>query len=194
MGRYQLIAIIIVLVGIIAFIICINFLPEEQRILVNYITIIGTITSVVGLILVYFQVRSLRDTTKETEKAVKESLKKTNQFISIADLSRAVRIVAEIQDSIRRRDYRLAQLRMRDLRDGLVQLENIVSAEFPQETRTYKIHLEEFNVDLTSLNAYFSEKDEINRAGFNNIINNLEKMSTLLNHYEGRLKFRNYGS
>ncbi len=79
-----------------AFMVFLALLTEEQQNWVNFFGILGTVTTLVGFGIALVQIQSVKETSEQTRIAVNESIQKINQFTSIADLSRSVRLVVEV--------------------------------------------------------------------------------------------------
>lgn len=172
-----------------AALLCMFFLQREEQTLPNYVTIIGSALSLIGLIFAFFQIRSVEEISRHTRDEVKLSLKRFNQVLSVADISRCIKIVEETQRFIDQGEYKLAQLRMRDIKKVLIQLESITDLESRIEKLQYQNIRETFILNLRYLNAYIDHNDEVE---FKRIIDDLEDVSTLLNNYESRLKLKVY--
>ena len=106
------------LVASIVFIVVIE--PKDQNI-INGITVFGTYLSLFGIIISYLQIKSFKVINEETKVAIKESLQRLNQLVVVADLSKAVKIIEEIQQFIQQHNYPVVLIRMKDLKSILIQ-------------------------------------------------------------------------
>ena len=72
-------------------------LPNKEKTVVNGFTVFGTYFSLLGLLIAYIQIRSIKKTSEATKTAVNESLLKMSRVLSVSDISKSVRTIREIQ-------------------------------------------------------------------------------------------------
>jgi len=181
-------AVITLLLGLIVMIGMFFFLKSHERTFLNFLTLIGTYLSVLGLILAYMQIKSIRETAEETNRAVNLSLTRINQVLSVSDLSRFGKVIQEIQTSLMHEKHELALLRMKDLKLILIQV------KFNQDLVEYTFR-DIYNQNITDLgNDINNLHDQITGMkkgiNFSKLNKNLENLATTLSELENQLKYK----
>lgn len=172
--------------GIIITILIINQLNNTEKTLPNYATIIGTVCSLIGFIIAYINIVSLKESTELTALKIEETLKKVNQLNSVSELSKAIKTNQEIQNYIRNDKVELAHLRTLDLKYMLLNFNNNQQLKELIQHKNYQELVVEFGIDLNSINDYLLTPKR--KVDFSKIIKNLEELSTFLTQFETKLK------
>lgn len=184
---------IVIIIFFIATFIAIIFywlLPEKERTILNGFTLFGTMLSIVGIGITYFQIKSVSRQGEETKIAIDESLLRINQIVSVADLSKAVKIIQEIQSFILHEKQEVILIRMKDLKLILIQL------KYNKELIDYTKNAI-YTQNITDLGSNISNLQDLimgNKKGFNfSALNkNLEHLITTLSEFENKLKYKDY--
>lgn len=163
-------------------------LDKESKTVVNFFTLYGTFASIYGLVIAYLQIQSIKQTSQQTKEAVDKSLFRINQVLSISDISRANKVIQEIQSSILGNKHELALIRMKDLKQILIQVKyNRDLDEFTTDTN-YNQNIIDLSIDISNINdLLLLGKQGIN---FSKVNQNLENLATLLSEFENALKFK----
>lgn len=163
------------------------FLDSTDRTLVNFFTLFGTFASLFGLWLAYMQILSLKISNDATKIAVDKSLNRINQVLSVSELSKANKIIQEIQSSNINNKHELSLLRMKDLKHILIQIKFNTELNIYTETNTYNKNITDLSIDISNLNDFIlGTKRGVN---FSKLNSNLEELSTTLSEFENKLKF-----
>ena len=153
----------------------------------NFLTLFGTFLSLYGLWIAYIQILSLKTTAEQTKNAVENSLNRINQILSVSDLSKANKIIQEIQTSNMNGKHELSLLRMRDLKYILIQVKSSAELNVYTETGTYNQNITDLSIDINNLNdLVLGKKKGVN---FSKLNSNLEDLATTLSEFENKLKF-----
>ena len=107
----------LLLVGLLYFV----FFDQKDQNMINGITVLGTYLSLLGIVISYFQIKSVKDINEKTKTAIEISLQRLNQLVVVADLSKAIKIIEEIQQFIQQKNYAIVLIRMKDLKSILIQ-------------------------------------------------------------------------
>ena len=160
-------------------------LPERERSFINYLGIIGFVMSILGLLIAYIQIMSLKEMTKTIQQEVQLNLQRQKSVHLISDISGKVVIIGEIQSFIRQDKMELCILRMNDLKRLLIDLKH--NNEFTKVARKdFNEAIENHNIDLTNMNRFLlNNKNKLNRE---DISKNLEVLSEILIGVETKLK------
>ena len=166
-----------------------NLAPQHKNI-VNFFTLYGTFASLFGLWLTYVQIQSINQTSKLTNTAVEKSLIRINQVLSVSDLSRANKIIQEIQSFILGGKQDLALLRLKDLKTILIQVKFNEDLTEYTNTDLYNQHITDLGSDINNLNdLILGQKKGIN---FSKVNQNLENLATVITEFENKLKFKQH--
>lgn len=162
-------------------------LKESERNLINYFSIMGTYSSVYGIIVAYVQILSVKETTENTRQRVEDANKRVMKMLSVSDISKAIKTVHEIQNYLLSNKDESSIIRLKDLKSILIQLkynseigELADSNDFTDSLATISIHMENLNHNL------IGSKTGLNKG---KIISDLEIIENQLNEFEGLLKF-----
>lgn len=163
-------------------------LNNDLKNIVNFFTLFGTFVSVYGIILAYLQLRNLNEINSETKAAVENSILKINQILSVSELSRAIKIIQEIQTSIQHKKNELCLLRLKDLKTILIQIKFNKDLEEYTNTEIYNNNITDLSIDINNISDLLIK----NKLGvdFSKINSNLESLSTTLSEFENKLKFK----
>jgi hypothetical protein len=162
-------------------------LKHDERTFSNGVTIFGTYLSLFGIIISYLQIKSVKDTNELTKQAIADSLQRLNQLVVIADLSKAIKIIEEIQLFIQQQNYPIALIRMKDLKTIIIQAKHHEDELMNINTTLFEINVNELIKDIFRLEDYILG---VRNRNFNvsKISKNLGALSTILTIVEIKLK------
>ncbi len=186
--RDPIFALFLYVIGLLFLSILFYFIFEKnERVLINYISFSGTYSSIYGIIVAYFQILSVKETAEITKQKVEDANNRVMKLLSISDISKAIKIVQEVQNYLLSNKDESSIIRLKDLKSILIQLkynsevnELTKSDNFIDSLNTISIHMENLNHNL------IGTKTGLNKA---KIISDLEKIENQLNELEGQLKF-----
>jgi len=170
--------------SILVFVLYFN-LPDTQKSTLNAISLFGTYASVFGLAVAGYQIFLIKGISETTEQEVKNTHKRINQIISVADLSKANKIVQEIQHFIGTEKHELCLLRMRDLKEIIIQSKYSSNLNTLTETDEYNEIIQKLSIDLNNISDFSRSNKKVN---FGIINENLEHISTIILNYESNIK------
>jgi hypothetical protein len=184
--RYKTISIFIIGLLLISLLFFAVFEQKVQN-MINGITVFGTYLSVFGIFISYLQIKSAAAINLETKYAIEKSLEKMNQLILVADLSKANKIIDEIQQYIVHEYYQIALIRMKDLKSILIQAEQNKDIYATMLDNCFTNNLDTLKADIISLHQFTTgfKKSGLN---FSKISIHLEELSTSLTAFEHQLK------
>lgn len=191
MSKSRVRAIWIILTGIIVASLILFFVEKEKRDLLAYVAVFGTIASIVGLILAYIQILSLRDTSDTIKKEVEKTIKRVDVIVSISDISKTKTLIEDIQTYLRSKNYYGAIIRMGDLKEALVSAKYTIGLENIQKTTNYKNCVMNTGIDISSINDYLIKRET--EPDVTSIMKNLESTKQLLVNYNNIIKKQSYG-
>lgn len=175
-----------ILVSIILFIILFILLPNHDKTLINIFGILGLILSLLGIVIAYLQILSVKEIAKQTKDKVSDSILLNNTILMISDLSRKTLIIDEIQRYLKDNKIELCILRMKDLKLILNSLKSQEQYNYLFRKSKFNEVFQTFNIDLDNCHRHhLNDKSKINKES---IIKNLEELSTILLTVEIKLK------
>lgn len=149
MSKLNKVSIAIGISGSVLAMLLIYLLEERDRTLINKLSILGTIASLVGLAITYIQVREIKSISEANKEAILETKESINYALLLSDSSHVSHLIAEIQGYLREEKLELAHLRMKDLKRHLI--------SFKQTERFKKnISVQKINSNLTNLSTHIN--------------------------------------
>jgi hypothetical protein len=97
---------------------------EIQPTYLQYFSLIGSLASFFGLIVLFIQVASLQTITSITRNTAQQTRNDLTRLMFASDLSRLVKIVHEIQIYNRLSKFELSIIRMQELKAGLINVKS----------------------------------------------------------------------
>jgi len=162
-------------------------LDTKERSLSNAFTIFGTYLSLIGILISISQIQDVASINESTKQAIDDSIHRLNQLVVIADLSKAIKIIEEIQQFIQQHNYPIALIRMKDLKTILIQAKHNQDVLTNFNTTLFEINVNELIKDIFKLEEYILG---VRNRNFNisKISKNLGALSTILTIVETKLK------
>lgn len=154
--------------------------------LVNWISIIGSFLSLVGVIVALVQISKTRRAAESAKEASLQTQKVISRNLSLSNVSVCVKYIEEVRLYLKDGNYEIAQVRINDLISLINQIQEILKVS-PQ---IHQIDFEEMLSELTKTRNIFRKKLEKSSINVNNIrVNNqLDIVSNSLNKLIGRNK------
>lgn len=174
-------------IGTILIVILFNLITEKERTIVNFFTLFGTFASIFGLWIAYIQIISLKKTNEQTKIAVENSLNKINQMLSVSELSKAIKLIQEIQTSNNNGKHEVSLIRMKDLKAILIQIRFNLDLNIYTETNSYNQNITDISININNMNDLLTGKKK--GLNFSRLNSNLEELSTTISEFENKLKF-----
>lgn len=164
-------------------------LPNEEQTVVNYVSIFGTYLTLCGLIVTFVQIWHTKRVSKETQKSVNATQERIKYILSVADFSKAIKTVQEIQGYISEDKIESAILRLSEIKEILIYVKQ--SPEFNAFANANKCQelIFQTGINLQKLRDYMQIKKDFNKSYFGE---ELEHLSTLFINIETSLKKKAY--
>lgn len=154
------------------------------------IGLVGTAASIIGLVMVLFQLAKIRGITESAKLSAEKTRNEMNQFLFISDLSKTIKTIEEIQQYNRNKKFEMSLLRMQELKSYLSQIINNDKIEVYIDLNGIKKKLTGISVDINSIN-----KEVINNDDSLDILelnNSLELLHNQIIDLDSKLK-KNFG-
>jgi hypothetical protein len=147
----------------------------------------GSVASLFGLIIIAIEVLSLRGVAESTRQAVEGTQAEIAASISLADISRALRSIEQVQSFARDGKYELAHMRLQDVRDLLVRLRDNPRFSPSLKPKQFRELLSSVGAELSGL--YDSAYDSTTEFDSRRLYQNMERLVIVLVSFENQLRF-----
>lgn len=179
---------------IISFLVIVIFyynLNDKDKNIINFISLFGTFLSVFGLVLAYLQLESIKQINQKTQEEVKNSMERINDILSVSELSKSIKIIQEIQNYLHNQKSELSLIRMKDLKQVLIQVKHNNNLTEFTSREDYEKSIVDLSIDINNISDCIFKPNRI--VNFSKINSNLEELSTRLSDFENKLKFNQNG-
>ena len=122
--------------------------------LVNWISIIGSLLSLIGVIIALVQISKTRRAAEAAKDAALQTQKDISHNLSISDVSTCLKHLEEIKSFARYEKYEAAQIRSGDLISQLIQIQEILSSS----NQAHQIEFDKIISQLSQLRSKFEKK------------------------------------
>jgi hypothetical protein len=112
---------------------------------------LGSIASLVGVAVALVQLHSIKQTSEATEKAVRDTHQALINTLTVSDVSKALRLVEEVQAYAGESKHESARLRLQDLHHLLIQFKNDDDLQCLIDQEKYAHLLTTVGIDLHNL-------------------------------------------
>ncbi len=180
----------LVIIGLILTLYILGFkISDEEKSLVNSLSIIGTMASFFGLAIAFIQIVALKEISVITQSTISDTKDKLILGISISDVTEAIKLISEIDSYLGNQKYEIARIKILELRDKLIQFKsNSIFKSIIKEEIVDEI-IEKLNVQSSTLySIIFSEEDL--KYNPEDIITELQKISTYLRDFSNKIKYQ----
>lgn len=175
-------AIIFLALGIVTY-----FYKDKENI-INYISVLGSYASLLGILIAYKQIKSVKEISKITKQSVEDNVAEVNQYLSYSEISKTIQVVSEIENYIQVSRCESALIRMKDLKLALIEISsNFRVVKEESNLPMLKKNITVLGLDINNIYAYITEGVEVD---FKVINQNLENIATVLAQLQSELKFR----
>lgn len=164
---------------------------REGKPLLDIVSAIGSIASLIGLPIAILQIKSVKDMTAATRTAVEDTKAQLDLNLSISDLSKAIKLAEQIQVYLGHQKYEMAHTRLQELRALLVHFRGNTTFVKQTNQEEYANRLKDIGIHIINLyDAVFKER-VIRIAVINRT---LESVIEMLIAFEHKLRFMEAGN
>lgn len=187
MGRLNTSTYILSIIGVVISLLLAMKLQKEGKGIYEIVSVVGSVASLFGLIIAILQISSLKKIAEETNRAVEETKAELIQSISISDVSKAIKLIEQIQMYAGNKKFEAAHLRLQDLRILLIQFKGNAQSVRLNDKGKYDDLLADLGIHISNLyNTIFMKEKSINIVVLNQT---LEDVAAILASLENELKF-----
>ena len=192
-----------IIISIVCYCVIFYYLPNKERTLINLIGVIGFLLSILGIIIAYFQIMSVKEISKYTQEQVQQTQERLEQKIRethekikenitihsnlhmISDLSAKGAMINEIQGYLREDNIKMSAIRMKDLKVVLIDLQSQPRYSALTKKEDFKSAVGNFHVNLDNLQKQHFRNGKIDLGKINK---DLEDLSSIFLSVEHKLK------
>ena len=192
-----------IVISIVCYCVIFYYLPNSERTLINLIGVIGFLLSILGIIIAYFQIMSVKEISKYTQEQVQQTQERLEQKIRethekikenitihsnlhmISDLSAKGAMINEIQGYLREDNIKMSAIRMKDLKVVLIDLQSQPRYSALTKKEDFKSAVGNFHVNLDNLQKQHFRNGKIDLGKINK---DLEDLSSIFLSVEHKLK------
>ncbi len=180
----------LIIVGLLMALYIIGFkISDEEKTLVNSLSIIGTMASFFGLAIAFIQIMALKEISVITQTTISDTKDKLILGISISDVTEAIKLISEIDSYLGNQKYEISRIKVLELRDKLIQFKsNTIFKTIIKEEIVDEI-IEKLNFQSTTLYSIIFSEEEL-KYNPEDIINELQKISTYLRDFSNKIKYQ----
>lgn len=156
--------------------------------LLDVFSLLGTIGTFHGLIITFWQLKSMKTANEKASKDVAEKLEEINSLFTLSDISRSQEIIPAIYSYLNSSEYLAAALKIGEIRKILQEAMAIKIMEIDDET--ISANLKNLSVDMQSL---INEKREQGKLNVNIIIKHIDEVAMIMQNTSSNIKAKKYG-
>lgn len=123
---------------------------------IDYINFSGTIASLIGLIIVIYQIMKLKGIAEASKDASEKTRARITELLFAMDIPKALKVVQEIQHYNRSSKFELSILRMQDLKYHLIQVKN--NGKYDVDKQHYVEFITDLSIDLSNIEKEIKNK------------------------------------
>lgn len=157
--------------------------------LFEWISLIGSIASIVGLPIALYQIYKIKSNTQITNDAIVKTSKEILRTYSIVDIAKYCAIIKLIQNLLNSSKYEIAVYQMRELKEVMIELKELRLLDIGNFKEEMSSHIISIGTDISNLQKQISANKNVK---IEIIIDNLDKIARLLNEVQAKLKHQNH--
>jgi len=176
----------VTIVSIVISIICLISFDNTQNVF-NWISYVGSVMTLVGLAITFYQTTIVEQKAKETAESVKDQIRNT---LSTIDITKAKLIVDFIIENMTTEKYEMAYYRMVELNDIMINilgddsLKKHLNGDIDNDCR-------KLTTDMNTVHKFITEKPS--KYEIEIIIANLHRIRTYINEASNYINSLSYG-
>jgi hypothetical protein len=148
----------------------------------------GSLASFVGLTVVALQLAAVRKASLAAASAAGETRESLTKLLALADVSKTIKLVEQIQNDVGAKKYEIARIRMQDVRANMVQFQPRAVSLGAEDVAAFERCLINVGLDLANLyDAAFETGKPINAS---TLSRNLEEVVAVLLRVERHIKLQ----
>jgi hypothetical protein len=148
----------------------------------------GSIASFFGFLITLLQVLRARGASEKAQEAAETTRSQIYNFVSAAEVSRANQTIGGIQSLLRDRKYEAAWVKMKILKDTLIQFKGHEALKKIGKSEDIDILINEISIGITNIHNQISGSKK--SYNIEKLVDVLEATSSVLSEFESKLKYQ----
>lgn len=156
--------------------------------LLDIFSLLGTIGTFHGLIITFWQLKSMKTANEKASRDVAEKLEEINSLFSLSDISRSQEIIHAIYSYLYSGEYLAAALKIDEIRRILQ--EAMAVNLLQEDEEIISANLKNLSVDIQSL---YNEKREQGKLNIKVIVKHIDEVAMIMQNTSSIIKANKYG-
>lgn len=156
--------------------------------LLDVFSLLGTIGTFHGLMITFWQLKSMKTANEKASRDVAEKLEEINSLFSLSDISRSQEIIHAIYSYLYSGEYLAAALKIDEIRRILQ--EAMAVNLLQEDDEIISANLKNLSVDIQSL---YNEKREQGKLNIKVIVKHIDEVAMIMQNTSSIIKANKYG-
>lgn len=156
--------------------------------LLDIFSLLGTIGTFHGLVITFWQLKSMKTANEKASRDVAEKLEEINSLFSLSDISRSQEIIHAIYSYLYSGEYLAAALKIDEIRRILQ--EAMAVNLLQEDDEIISANLKNLSVDIQSL---YNEKREQGKLNIKVIVKHIDEVAMIMQNTSSIIKANKYG-
>lgn len=156
--------------------------------LLDIFSLLGTIGTFHGLIITFWQLKSMKTANEKASRDVAEKQEEINSLFSLSDISRSQEIIHAIYSYLYSGEYLAAALKIDEIRRILQ--EAMAVNLLQEDEEIISANLKNLSVDIQSL---YNEKREQGKLNIKVIVKHIDEVAMIMQNTSSIIKANKYG-
>lgn len=156
--------------------------------LLDIFSLLGTIGTFHGLMITFWQLKSMKTANEKASRDVAEKLEEINSLFSLSDISRSQEIIHAIYSYLYFGEYLAAALKIDEIRRILQ--EAMAVNLLQEDDEIISANLKNLSVDIQSL---YNEKREQGKLNIKVIVKHIDEVAMIMQNTSSIIKANKYG-
>ena len=156
--------------------------------LLDIFSLLGTIGTFHGLMITFWQLKSMKTANEKASRDVAEKLEEINSLFSLSDISRSQEIIHAIYSYLYSGEYLAAALKIDEIRRILQ--EAMAVNLLQEDDEIISANLKNLSVDIQSL---YNEKREQGKLNIKVIVKHIDEVAMIMQNTSSIIKANKYG-
>lgn len=161
------------------------------QIILTALSFIGSIASIIGIIISYQQIKKIKSVSEATDDAVKDTQKKLNRAFSMVDISKCIERIPTIKGDIHSGRLEIAHIRLRQIQGQLIEIKEVPHLKDTKALKEISEYIPVLGSSISLVQKYsYASKDDLQRFDPDSILQALDKLYDSLSTLGAELKYK----
>ena len=151
---------------------------------IDYISGVGSVASIYAIIIAWIELKSVKQTTAETQKTVDNKIGEINKLLSYAEIEKHIQICSSISLCLKAEQFEAVAMKLDDLKKTLLEIKNKQSIA---EKKDYKIQTMVMRLgnDITAVRNKWTNLSDFD---YSIVLEHVDEVSTFMQDISAKLK------